>query len=209
MARGHVRGHPRLSHAADPDPLAPPDRPAASALRDRSAQDVMEGCIAAARTVGADCGAAPRICAAPTSWPPRPTAVAGNCCSATTSTALCRRSRSCSTKRVLAERKRAGPRARRRRPLQRDADRVVAAVAGQGRAGAVRLRVAQRRRRGEVRADQGSARPRDARSAVRRDEARRWRTPPTRTVSASTRCSTISNDLLDKHARGEDTQQDF
>ena len=65
----------------------------------------------------------------------------------------------------------AGPRARRRRQVQRDADRVAAAVAGEGRAGTVRLRLAQRRGAREVRADQGSARPRDARPAVRRHEA--------------------------------------
>ena len=44
------------------------------------------------------CGAAPRTCAASTSWPPRRTGGAGSCCSATTSTARCRRSGSCSTR---------------------------------------------------------------------------------------------------------------
>ena len=59
---------------------------------------------------------------------------------------------------------------------------ALSAVAGQGRAGTVRLRLAQPGGARKVRADQGSARPGDARPAVRRHEAgageRHRRGPP-------------------------------
>jgi uncharacterized protein with von Willebrand factor type A (vWA) domain len=101
-------------YTGGPDPLAPPVD-----LREaleQIGQDVMEG-VAAAGPVRGCCAAACRTCAAPTGWPPRPTASPGTVARNNLDGTL-QEIKKLLDEAVLAERKELAP--RRRRPVRRD-----------------------------------------------------------------------------------------
>ncbi len=145
---------------------------------------------------------------APTGSPPRPTAVAGSCCSATTSTAPCRRSRSCSTRRCW--------------PSARSWRARSTTTPGSTRCRSSRCRRRRPRPCRSCPTTTGAA-PRRAqkyeqikdllgREMLDQRFAGMKQALENATDEDRQRVNEMLddlNDLLDKHSRGEDTQQDF
>ena len=186
-------------YAGGPDPLAPAGRPRRGAGRHRRGRDGR--LLARARDARVPAPRRPGPARPRRPGPPGRREASRAAASSTTSTAPCRRSASCSTAPCSRSASSWPATSTSTTPTARSArcsSTTCRRHRGRGQR-AVRLRLAEPRGARGLRADQGPARPRDARPALRRHEAgarERHRRGPR---SRSTRCSPTSTSCSSKH----------